>query len=113
MRLAFLITLFQRDTRPVIANAIGSCQSIERNYKQTMEVLLRIAANLPDNQSIRLLAAASVSTSAPKYCYDYQKRPTNCKRSGCPYKHKKIPSKSSRPQHNSSDKRIATKHSNS
>ena len=78
-----------------------------------MEVLLRIAANLPDNQSIQRLAAASVSTSAPGYCYDFQKGPSYCKRSKCPYKHEKIPSKSSRSQNTSSDKRNAPKHSNS
>ena len=66
-----------------------------------MEVLLRIAANLSDNQNIQRLAAASVSTSAPGYCYDFQKGP------------EKIPSKSSRSQNTSSDKRNAPKHSNS
>ena len=78
--LSFVVENFQDDPRPGISSALASCQSLDLDYKGTMEVILRIASNLSEaNGVIRL---ASVASTEQRYCYQYQKPPHVCKKVG-------------------------------
>ena len=95
-KLAFVVTLFQNDKRPGIANALSSCQSLDYDYTQTMEVILRIAHNLSDAHGIVKMAAlpstqsssSSSNVTAPKnqFCFKFQRNQCN-KGDQCKYKH--------------------------
>ena len=81
------------DPRPGISSSLASCQSLDLDYKGTIEVIRRIAGNLSEaNGVIRL---ASVTSTEQRYCYQYQKPPHVCKKVGCLYRHEMITPKSS------------------